>query len=111
MHVIAAKAVAFKEALSENFIDYQKQVIKNAKALAEQIANDENAALIAAEREAARQEWLAELEIARIEEEEARLAAEDVARLAAEVEAEAARLAAEVESARLAAEEAARKAE
>jgi glycine hydroxymethyltransferase len=35
MHVIAAKAVAFKEALSENFIDYQKQVIKNAKALAE----------------------------------------------------------------------------
>ncbi len=35
MHVIAAKAVAFKEALSENFIDYQKQVIKNARALAE----------------------------------------------------------------------------
>ncbi len=37
MHVIAAKAVAFKEALSENFIDYQKQVIKNAKALAEKL--------------------------------------------------------------------------
>ncbi len=29
MHVIAAKAVAFKEALSPSFADYQKQVIKN----------------------------------------------------------------------------------
>ena len=35
MHVIAAKAVAFKEAQEPNFIDYQKQVIANAKALAE----------------------------------------------------------------------------
>lgn len=34
MHVICAKAVAFKEALSEDFITYQQQVIKNAKALA-----------------------------------------------------------------------------
>lgn len=34
MHVIAAKAVAFKEALSPEFIDYQKQVVKNAAALA-----------------------------------------------------------------------------
>ena len=33
-HVIAAKAVAFKEADSEEFIDYQKQVIANAKAMA-----------------------------------------------------------------------------
>lgn len=33
MHVIAAKAVAFGEALSDEFIQYQKQVIKNAKAL------------------------------------------------------------------------------
>ncbi|MEE9258345.1 MAG: serine hydroxymethyltransferase [Nitrospinaceae bacterium] len=33
MHVIAAKAVAFKEALSEDFITYQKQVIANAKCL------------------------------------------------------------------------------
>jgi glycine hydroxymethyltransferase len=32
-HVIAAKAIAFKEALSDEFIDYQKQVILNAKAL------------------------------------------------------------------------------
>jgi glycine hydroxymethyltransferase len=31
MHVIAAKAVAFKEALEPSFIDYQKQVIKNAR--------------------------------------------------------------------------------
>ena len=35
MHVICAKAVAFKEALDESFITYQKQVIKNAKVLAE----------------------------------------------------------------------------
>ncbi len=35
MHVIAAKAVSFKEALSPQFIDYQKQVINNAHALAE----------------------------------------------------------------------------
>ena len=34
MHVIAAKAVAFKEALGQSFADYQKQVIKNASALA-----------------------------------------------------------------------------
>jgi glycine hydroxymethyltransferase len=34
MHVIAAKAVAFKEALEPSFIDYQKQVIKNAQELA-----------------------------------------------------------------------------
>lgn len=35
VHVIAAKAVAFKEALSEDFREYQKKVIKNAKTLAE----------------------------------------------------------------------------
>ena len=35
MHVIAAKAVAFKEALSPGFKTYQKQVLANAKALAE----------------------------------------------------------------------------
>lgn len=34
MHVIAAKAVAFKEALSVDFITYQKQVLSNAKRLA-----------------------------------------------------------------------------
>ena len=34
MHVIAAKAVAFGEALRPDFIDYQKQVMANAKALA-----------------------------------------------------------------------------
>ena len=33
MHVIAAKAVCLKEAMSTNFINYQKQVIKNAKVL------------------------------------------------------------------------------
>lgn len=35
MHVIAAKAVAFQEALSSDFKDYQKQVIANAKVMAE----------------------------------------------------------------------------
>lgn len=34
MHVIAAKAVALKEAMDPSFIDYQKQVIANAKAMA-----------------------------------------------------------------------------
>lgn len=34
MHVIAAKAVAFAEALRPEFVDYQKQVMSNAKALA-----------------------------------------------------------------------------
>jgi glycine hydroxymethyltransferase len=34
MHVIAAKATAFKEALEPGFVDYQKQVIANARALA-----------------------------------------------------------------------------
>ena len=36
-HVIAAKAVAFKEALDESFVTYQKQVISNAKVLAENL--------------------------------------------------------------------------
>ena len=35
MHVIAAKAVAFKEALSPAFKEYAQQVVKNAKVLAE----------------------------------------------------------------------------
>ena len=35
MHVIAAKAVAFKEAQEPSFQDYQKHVVANAKALAE----------------------------------------------------------------------------
>ncbi|MFZ9034663.1 MAG: serine hydroxymethyltransferase [Francisellaceae bacterium] len=35
MHVIAAKAVAFKEALSDDFVAYQQQVVKNAKKMAE----------------------------------------------------------------------------
>ena len=33
-HVIAAKAIAFKEAASEEFVSYQKQVVANAKAMA-----------------------------------------------------------------------------
>ena len=34
MHVIAAKAVAFKEAMEPGFVDYQKQVLANARAMA-----------------------------------------------------------------------------
>lgn len=37
MHVIAAKAVAFHEALSESFVTYQKQVIQNARTLADEL--------------------------------------------------------------------------
>lgn len=37
MHVIAAKAVSFKEALSDEFKQYQVQIVKNAKALAESL--------------------------------------------------------------------------
>lgn len=39
MHVIAAKAVAFKEALSDEFKAYQKQIINNAQALAKELLN------------------------------------------------------------------------
>jgi len=37
MHVIAAKAVAFHEALNPAFIEYQQQVVKNAKVLASEL--------------------------------------------------------------------------
>ena len=35
MHAIAAKAVAFKEAMDPSFVDYQKQVVRNAQVMAE----------------------------------------------------------------------------
>ena len=35
MHVIAAKAVCFKEAATDEFKDYQKQIVKNAQAMAQ----------------------------------------------------------------------------
>ncbi|MEK7678987.1 MAG: serine hydroxymethyltransferase, partial [Deltaproteobacteria bacterium] len=37
MHIIAAKAVAFKEAMSDDFKTYQQQILKNAKALAAEL--------------------------------------------------------------------------
>ncbi|MDI6686680.1 MAG: serine hydroxymethyltransferase [Desulfobacterales bacterium] len=40
MHIIAAKAVAFKEALAESFKIYQINVVKNAKALAQCLMKD-----------------------------------------------------------------------
>ncbi len=39
MHIIAAKAVAFKLAMQNDFIEYQRQIIKNAKKMAETFAN------------------------------------------------------------------------
>ncbi|MFC1741408.1 serine hydroxymethyltransferase [Nanoarchaeota archaeon] len=39
-HVIAAKAVSFGEALLPSFVDYQRQVLKNAKALAESLLDN-----------------------------------------------------------------------
>jgi len=41
MHVIAAKAVAFKEAMSPKFKVYQKQVVKNSRQLAKALAKKE----------------------------------------------------------------------
>ncbi|MCX7831575.1 MAG: serine hydroxymethyltransferase [Actinobacteria bacterium] len=38
MHVIAAKAVAFKEAMTDSFKRYQEQVVRNAKALSERLS-------------------------------------------------------------------------
>lgn len=40
MHIIAAKAVAFKEALTPEFREYQVQVVKNAKALADTLLSE-----------------------------------------------------------------------
>lgn len=40
MHIIAAKAVAFKEALAESFKIYQMNVVKNAKTLAQCLMKD-----------------------------------------------------------------------
>jgi glycine hydroxymethyltransferase len=37
MHVIAAKAIAFKEALSESFRAYQKDIVNNARVLADHL--------------------------------------------------------------------------
>ncbi len=39
MHVIAAKAVAFKEAASKEFVNYQEQVIENARVMAKVLTN------------------------------------------------------------------------
>ena len=39
-HVIAGKAVCFHEAMKEDFIDYQKQVVKNAKVLMETLKEE-----------------------------------------------------------------------
>ncbi|MEC5424462.1 serine hydroxymethyltransferase [Virgibacillus sp. C22-A2] len=40
MHIIAAKATSFKEALSDDFKSYSKQVVKNAKTLGEALGNE-----------------------------------------------------------------------
>lgn len=40
MHVIAAKAVSFKQAMSEEFKKYQQQILKNAKTLSEELMKE-----------------------------------------------------------------------
>jgi glycine hydroxymethyltransferase len=40
MHIVAAKAVCFKEALEGDFKEYQRQVIRNAKVLAESLVQE-----------------------------------------------------------------------
>ncbi|MEJ5272701.1 MAG: serine hydroxymethyltransferase, partial [Spirochaetota bacterium] len=40
MHIIAAKAVAFKEALSDEFKEYQKKILENAQALSEALKKE-----------------------------------------------------------------------
>ncbi|MFW6308693.1 MAG: serine hydroxymethyltransferase [bacterium] len=40
MHIIAAKAVTFKEALTDEFNSYQKQIVKNAQVLATELQAD-----------------------------------------------------------------------
>ncbi len=39
MHVIAAKAVCFKEVMDDSFVAYQQQVLKNSKALAKELSD------------------------------------------------------------------------
>ena len=39
MHVIAAKAVAFKEAMNKDFNEYQKQIVANAKTIASELSS------------------------------------------------------------------------
>ena len=39
MHIIAAKAVSFKEALTDEFMEYQQQIINNAAKLAEELSS------------------------------------------------------------------------
>jgi glycine hydroxymethyltransferase len=42
MHIIAAKAVAFKEAMNKDFNEYQKQIVKNAKTVASELVSRGN---------------------------------------------------------------------
>jgi len=39
MHVIAAKAVCFKEAMTPDFVDYQERVLNNSRAMAKEFMN------------------------------------------------------------------------
>ena len=39
-HIICAKAIAFREALTDEFKEYQKQIVKNAKALADRLISN-----------------------------------------------------------------------
>jgi len=51
MHVIAAKAVAFKEALSPEFAEYQEQVVSNARVLARVLSEERGLRIVSGRTE------------------------------------------------------------
>src|SRR5574340_737428 len=51
MHVIAAKAVAFKEAMSKEFKDYQEQVIDNARVMARVLSEERGLRIVSGRSE------------------------------------------------------------
>jgi len=51
MHVIAAKAVAFKEALSPEFVEYQEQVVANARVLARVLSEERGLRIVSGRTE------------------------------------------------------------
>lgn len=50
-HVIAGKAIAFKEALAPEFVEYSKQIIRNAKAMVEVFNQEEDVRVISGDTE------------------------------------------------------------
>jgi glycine hydroxymethyltransferase len=57
MHVIAAKAVAFKEAASPEFRDYQEQVIANARVMARVLSEERGLRIVSGTHRDATSSW------------------------------------------------------